>query len=290
VEEKKRHNEIYSLGDLVDGALEAHANRHIDRGVSPGWSSLEPYYRVCKGMLCLVGGYPSHGKSTFVQAMVMNVTRSQQWVWAIYSPENSPLPRYVRILASQWLGVSLSRLTADDIRQACEELADHIYIILPKENNMHLDYILSCAEKIKQSRGQLDGVVIDPWNELLAPDRGPMNETDHISMSLSKVRRFARNMDIAFFIAAHPPKPTLAPDGSFPRLNSYSFSGSSTWRSKSDQILLVYRADYEDSVTNIDVAKCRFSDIGKVGAVDLKWDWSTSTYIQLGKDDPYEVD
>ena len=59
-------------------------------GVSTGYSNLDMIYTVAEGQLTVVTGYPSHGKSNFVDQLMVNLAKHHDWKFALCSFENQP--------------------------------------------------------------------------------------------------------------------------------------------------------------------------------------------------------
>ena len=53
----------------------------IKRGVSTGWEMLDPLLRIRPGDLSVISGFPSSGKSQFLDALCLNLARDQGWVF-----------------------------------------------------------------------------------------------------------------------------------------------------------------------------------------------------------------
>ena len=94
---------IYGISDLTDEINKLYHDG-FKRGVSTGFRSLDEFYTVKGGELTLVTGIPSHGKSEFVDALMMNISQSESWRFGIYSPENQPLERHAAKLIEKHTG------------------------------------------------------------------------------------------------------------------------------------------------------------------------------------------
>src|SRR5262249_49127518 len=92
----------------IQGILEVHKEaadvqllyeQGLPRGVSTGLSLIDPYYTVKPGELTLVTGIPSHGKSEWLDWLMVQLATLQGWAFAVCSPENFPLSRHISKLA-----------------------------------------------------------------------------------------------------------------------------------------------------------------------------------------------
>lgn len=127
------------------------------------------------------------------------------------------------------------------------------------------------------------GLIIDPWNEM---DHVYQNETEtqYISRTLSRVRRFARKHDVHIWFIAHPHK--LIKDKETQQYappTMYEISGGAHWRNKADMGLCVYRPDLTKSDTEVHVQKVRFRECGKVGVVRFSYVPETGQYFEIGE-------
>jgi twinkle protein len=254
------------------------------RGEKTGWASMDDYYTVRVGEWTAVTGVPSHGKSEWLDAMMINLARDSAWDFAIFSPENQPLERHAAKLAEKvsekpfFIGIH-DRMTRTELEMAKIFLKLHFTFVLPPEGNTSVDGILGLAEHVVLKKG-IKGVVIDPWNEIDHSRPGGMTETEYTSDCLSRVRRFARLHGVHIWLVAHPTKLKKLDDGTYPVPTPYDISGSAHWRNKADNCITVYRHMDSDEV-DIHVQKIRFKEIGMIGMVTLKYDKVTGIYKEV---------
>ena len=155
----------------------------------------------------------------------------------------------------------------------------HFFFILPDEDNLSIDEVLSLA-RILVFREGIKGLVIDPWNELDHNRPMGITETEYISQALTKIRRFARTNDVHVWVVAHPTKLQKGTDGSYPVPSPYDVSGSAHWRNKADNCLSIWRdlANPSDRGVQVHVQKIRFKENGKIGMATLSYEYSTGKY------------
>ena len=144
---------------------------------------------------------------------------------------------------------------------------------------MTVDGILKLAKVLVFRKG-IKGLVIDPWNELDHSRPANLSETEYISQSLSKVRRFARNYGIHIWLIAHPTKLQKLQDGKYPLPTPYDVSGSAHWWNKADNCISVWRdlSDRQSREVQIHIQKIRFKEVGKIGNTILTYDLPTGRY------------
>jgi twinkle protein len=261
----------------------------IQRGSSTGWPTLDPYYTVRPREWTLLTGIPSHGKSSFLDNVMVNMSHLHGWKWAIFSAENLPFERHAAGLASLFAGRPFdpgprTRMSESDFKWAEAFLQVHFSWINPPEDDCTVDRILHIAGMMADHEG-IQGLVIDPWNELDHSRPGNMNETEYVSRALTKIRRFAREREVHVFLVAHPTKLQRIKNADteaniYPVPTPYDVSGSAHFRNKADNCLCVWRdVANPHTATQVHVQKVRFREIGKVGVGELHYDAPTGQFM-----------
>ncbi len=277
---------IVEAADMLEDVLDYHAHG-LPGGVSTGWSTLDTYYTVRPGELTVVTGYPSSGKSNWLDALCVQLMRTHGWRLAFCSPENYPIQRHVAGLCEKVAGLPFRewrighpQMTRPGVVQAVRYLQEHARFLAIDEEGLSVEGVLRQARAVVARFG-IRGLVVDPWNELdhTRPER--LSETEYISQALTQFRRFARAHGVHVWLVAHPAKPQL-PKGEkvYPVPTPYSISGSAHWRNKADNCLTVHREPTGDAPERVwvHVQKIRFREVGRPGVVELRWDWRTGGY------------
>jgi twinkle protein len=257
--------------------------RGIEKGVRIGaWERFSNHYRVAKGELTIVTGIPSHGKSEFMDALLVNMARDAGMRFAIYSPENYPYQIHLEKLMSKYVlkpfhdGPTKPRIDKSEISGILTWMSNKFFFVEPHEDDMSLDAILKLFDECCNK--QIDGVLIDPWNELESMRPKEMSETDYIGECLRKCRWYARHKNIAMWIVAHPQKPKKDEQGNYPVPTPYDINGSANWYNKADNCLCVYRNS--DNSVDVHVQKIKFKIRGKLGMVKFNYDIATGCYTE----------
>jgi twinkle protein len=280
--------------DLIDEVFRLYESG-LRGGVGTGWPVVDSHYRVAPGELSILTGIPGHGKSEWLDALISNLANEHGWFVGVASFENWPLEKHFSKLLEKKIGKPFGegptpRMTHEDLVNGLQWLQDHFVFFSPPEEAMTLDAILDLA-RVAVLRYGIRGLVLDPWNEIDHARPSNLTETEYISQSLSKVRRFARNHGVHVWIVAHPLKLRRREDGSYPVPTPYDISGSAHWRNKADNCLTVYREEMseEDSeekyVVQLHIQKIRFKQNGKIGAVELKWNPINGRYASIEEQD-----
>lgn len=256
-------------------------------GDKTGWPSVDAYYTICPGQLSIVTGWPGAGKSEWLDALTINLTR-QQWKFAVFSAENLPVEVHIAKLLEKWCGLPFgegvhTRISQDALAEYCDELSEAYRFITPRNDALSLRRVVEAAEKwLLEQDGRKAGLIIDPWNELEHWRTPGMSETEYISESLSFVRNWARAHNVHVWIVAHPQKMPRE-NGKLPVPRPDMISGSQHWWNKADCAVAIWRDPEQPLARTVDVIvqKVRFKHIGKPGVVSLNYDRITGRYSEL---------
>jgi len=265
--------------DQIENEIEDLYNNGHAQTFSTGFKYLDYHYTVRPGEMTVWTGYTGHGKSEFLDQLLINLYQLHGWAFGICSLENFPVKNHVSKLISKITGKAFfegDRMTAPERDQAIESLKDHFYFIYPED--VTINSILATAKQLIYQKG-INGVVIDPYNELEHKRPKNLTETEYISEFLSKVRRFARDNEIHVWIVAHPKKPDqeikTAP-------GLYQITGSANWANKADNGISIFRNMVNDQV-EIHIKKIRCKEIGKIGQVNFRYEMQSGKYYEVTK-------
>ena len=248
------------------------------KGSSTGYSSVDQLYTVVAGQLTVVTGYPSSGKSNFVDQIMVNLAKAEDWKFAICSFENSPeihISRLIEIYMGKRFFDGASRMSEDEFKHGLSWVQDH-FVFLTSESSepATVDSIIERA-RIAVARWGVRGMVIDPYN-YIDMGKNSMSETEAISNMLTRVQQFAKTSAGHVFFVAHPAKITRS-GVDLPRPDGMSISGSMAWWAKADCGITVHRVKQD---TQIAVWKCRYRWVGSTGECLLDYDRITGTYLE----------
>lgn len=268
------------LVDLYDKGLSS--------GLGTGWDALDPYLSISPGMLYVVTGIPGSGKSTWLDALLMNVTRDYGWKGAIASFEN-PIPIHLAKFVSLYTGKPFAhgkpgRADKQEIEDALDWIDDHMMFLAQDGEPPTVANIIDRLTAAVQRMG-VRWAVIDPFNFIkLSTDGQMMSETSSINEMLAAFKVFATTHDIALFLVAHPSKPPSSAGNDWVP-SGYNISGSANWYNRADFGITVQRLPHSSKVH---VWKCRFTHLGKIGSEDLVFQPDTGRYFEAN--DPAAFD
>lgn len=254
----------------------------LPKGESTGWVSVDKHYTVLPGMLTVVTGWPGSGKSEWVDALTMNLAE-RGWRFLMASFENQPTRFHLAKLLEKHVRLPFGngptqRMTEDQIADGMEWVNKH-YAFLDYETAISVFDVQEAAMHWQIEGGGKCGLIIDPWNELEHARPSNQTETEYISDTLRKLRRFARATEMHVWIVAHPQKLQRDQSGKLPIPRPDSISGSQHWWNKADYAVTVHRDQMEGSQeVEIHVQKVRWKHTGQVGFVTLKYDRVTGRY------------
>ncbi|MHB8272766.1 hypothetical protein [Bradyrhizobium sp.] len=276
---------IITLSDLAEEITTLHQTG-LPRGYSTGWPSIDELYTVAPGFWTVITGIPSHGKSTWMDCLMLNLIR-QGWKFIVYSPENQPHALHAAHLIEKFSERPFrhgyyNALEPTDIAEAVCTLDGSIRLLAFDGGAAFpsLNTVMFTAHEIMEewTDGPI-GIVVDPWNELDHAPIAGLSETQMINHELMLWRQWIRDhgKQAHGFIIAHPQKPQRGKNGTLSDVGLYDINGSAAWYNKSDVGVIVRRKE-EEFVTEVDVEKCRFRHLGKKGSAFLTFNPGTGTY------------
>lgn len=270
---------VKDVADLWAAVFDLHAGPE-QSGAEIGWECARGVFNVEPGQMTVVTGVPSHGKSTFIDAVRVNLFKLHGWPSAAFSPENWPAEQHLSKLAEMYAGRNFYEMTEDELFGVMCEVRPAFYFIQPDKDDemMTVDVILSRAKALVYREG-IKVLLIDPWNEVENAIPNGQREDQYLSVQLAKIRRFARVNAVHVFLIAHPRNLEKNKQGNYPPPTAYDIAGGAMWRNKADNILCVYRPDIKSGGTEVFVQKIRFRRNGKAGErMQFKFHVGTSTY------------
>jgi twinkle protein len=254
-------------------------------GLKPGCDISIPSFNELltfdPGYLTVVTGIPNHGKSEFLDQIMVDLSTKHGWRFGIFSPENYPLQLHFSKIASKIIGQSFNSMEDHKIIQAMDYYRDNFMYIVPKDDNSVESIIEHAIQLVK--RYGINGLVIDAWNKL--DHDYSSNETTYIGKQLDLIINFAHKYGVHIFVVAHPTK-MQRDKGNGPYLvpTLYDMAGSAHFFNKSHNGISVYRHFFEDGTSSpeVFVQKVKFKHWGRQGSVSLQYDIDSGRFYQPG--------
>lgn len=273
--------------------VEALWDRGLPRGDKTGWRSVDEFYSVVPGQLTVITGWPSSGKSEWLDALLINLF-FQGWYTAIFSAENRPVSLHLAKMLEKLSGKPFGpgpteRLTREEAGDLTENELNTKFVFLDSQagQGLSVEEVLESAEqwltiarKTVSKERMKRALVIDPWNELEHWRPVNLSETEYVSKTLSSVRNWARSNNVHVFLVAHPRNMRRNDGGKLPVPTPDMISGSQHWWNKADCAITVHREQGENPSDEVEIhiQKVRFKHVGKQGLVVLRYDRVTGRY------------
>lgn len=277
---------LYTSGDIVT-RLTTLYEKGFRRGDSTGFLSLDPLYTVRPCEFTIVTGMPGSGKSTWLDAMMVNLNQLKGWKIAYCSPETWPVERHSAAIMEKIVRKPFDRDTKHSKRMNYKEFLDvadkidyNFFFTEPIEEKMSVPSILEIMQAAIDRHG-VNGIVLDPWNEIESHRPTDISETEYISKALGMMRRFTRQNNVHLWLVAHPMKMRRKDDGSYPVPRMYDIAGSAHFYNKADNGISIHRPDPTMPVVDVYVQKIRFREVGRLGSARLKYIYDCGCYKDL---------
>ena len=225
-----------------------------------GWPDLSDHYKISKGQVSVVTGIPSHGKSTFLDNLAINMVSDHKWKVMFFSPENLPIEKHVFKI--------LRMIDFNDKDKGLDWIEKSMFFLSPHPDKRTLRNILYSVKDV-------DLFILDPWNELESARPKDKSETEYIGDCLKLIKAHAVMNDMHIIVAAHPTKLQKTDNGTYPVPTLYDISGSANWYNKADIGFAVYRqhpGGIMDPKTEVYIQKIRHQpENGKLGKVTFRY-------------------
>lgn len=246
-----------------------------------GWWTLDRHLKLFAGEFMVVTGIPSHGKSTWVLNLVVNLAEKHGWRSAIFSPEMPTVPHMRDKLRRIKLRKRPLDLEWERTVEADQWINDNLVFIDADpggrdDEDFDLEWIILRATDAVMRHG-VRVLVIDPWNEIDHARLRGESETDYIGRSIRSLKRFGQQYGVAVIVIAHPSK-EVAKDGKARSPTLYDITGSAHFFNKCDHGIIVDRPDPSLDESTIRIAKVRFDETGDKGQVRMKFDRESSRF------------
>lgn len=258
-----------SLQKFMDDINEFY-EKGVERGISTGFKNIDEFYTVRKRELTIFTGIPNHGKSEFLDMILMKLAFKHKWKFAIFSPENEPIEEHFKKLAEKYIAkpfFGYNRMSREEKGAAWDFIRQHFFWVIPKKRS--LEEILSTVEYLRRKK-LIDGVILDPMNQIEHFRPPHLREDEYIGMCLTKMRTFIKKTNLAFWLVVHPRKMGKTDSGKQDVPTPYDLKGSSEYYAMADNIITVWRdilATDEDEKAKCEIYshKIRFKATGRAG-------------------------
>ncbi len=150
-------------------------------------------------------------------------------------------------------------MSETELRKALNFIKQHFFYVNPSSAATP-DAILDIVKQLIKQHG-INGVIIDPFNQLDSNQKSFQREDQYLSDVLTKFKRFACEYDLNFIVIAHPIKMQKDDHGEYKVPTQYDVAGGAMWNNKVDAIIVVHRprvsSDATDPFVDIHVLKIK---------------------------------
>lgn len=269
----------------VESNLDFIFNNGLQKGATVGIPSLDKILSFKTGMLNIVTGVPSHGKTFALNYLLARLNLLHGWKIAFFSPEFYPVSTHIAQVIETLGG---QRFSSKNYTKAVydvmkEYMCKNMFWIDP--DDCDVNSVMERAKYLIRKKG-IKALVIDPFNALTDKTKKNQKQDEYISDFLQKLRWFARKFDVAVFIVLHPTKLLKLENGLYPVCDLYNCKGASEIFDKADIGLTVWRNEPED-YAEIHVTKIKFRHLGEKGKAAFKFNIQNGRYVEIA--DPDEL-
>ena len=267
----------FTAEDLREGLHQLFEEGYTS-GVELGIPNLDEIMRLETGRVLTVTGIPGHGKSDFVDEIVLRLCTRQDWRAGYFSPENTPIEYHHAKLAEKLLGHRFRKdfSTEEEFARVVDYLSQRVWHILP-DGDFTLGNVLSKARELVHRHG-IRVFVIDPYNYINHQIPAGMTETGYIGSFMNSLARFARLNSCLVILVAHPRKMNKQYGTQKTEVPTmYDINGSANFFNMTDYGIVVDRQD-EMGIVYIHVEKTRFRNFGTKGNAAFCYDVTNGRY------------
>lgn len=248
-------------------------------GAKIGIPSFDKIISFKVGLLCVVTGIPSHGKTFALNFILSKLNLIHDWKIAFFSPEFYPIYEHIGQILETLGGKRFIRENYNT--QEYEVMKDYVcrnfFWLDPDDTDV--SSVMERAKYLVKKKG-IKALVIDPFNALIDKNKQGVRQDEYISDFLQQLRWFARKYAVAVFLVMHPTKMTKLDNGLYPVCDLYNCKGASEVFDKADIGLTAWRNEQEN-YNEIHVTKVKFRHLGEKGHATFKFNINNGRYVEI---------
>lgn len=281
-------NDVIYGKDTIDESLKIYYFGY-ESAETTGISQIDRLFKWKRGELTVLTGIGNHGKSTFLNFLMLNKSVKDGTKWAVFSPENFPAHEYYHDLTEMILGCACnptnpSRPDEATYRSIYDFVSEHFFYIYPKELSPSPEYIKSRFLELI-IKNKVSGCAIDPYNQM-SNDYSRVGGRDdkYLETFLADCSRFAMTNNLFFTIVCHPHKLQKNNSGGYDAPDVFDLAGGAMWNNKADNILTYHRpnrhSDPLDPTCEIYTRKVRRQKVvGEIGMESFHYNFRSRRFI-----------
>ena len=273
--------------DKVKEQMESNYLHGAKKGETTGVDHIDKVFKWMKGFTYVFAGYANHGKSEFLNYLMLMKSLKDGYKWAVFTPEGHTPDTFYDNLIHMYSGQTTdhrsgNQITRSEYWKAANFIKEHFYYIYPKKE--HSAENINAIFKYLIDHEGVDGCVIDPYNQLSFDSSG--TEYLQIRNFLQTQRRFYIENNVIGIIVAHPKNPNPNDNGSIDPPQVYQISGGAEWNNKSDVIMTYHRPNFYSDITD---TSCIFGtkkikrqkDMALPGDINMMFDRKKNRFLFL---------
>lgn len=250
----------------------------LQKGQELGFAPLDNIITWETGLMCVIHGTPSSGKSELTDDICCRLNIQAGWKTVFWSPENLPIKRHYAKIYERLVGNRFKESeTGAEFWNTYEHINDNFFWVNPDSTNNLQEVLDKFLHFIKVKGVKI--VVLDPLNMVAAG-------LDYMQQDLiiAEMAKFARVHNVLFILVAHPRK--LDKDKStklYSMPSPYEIAGSSGIYNRSGYIIGMLRVQDLETLAflpQVEIAtqKIKFKQHGKQDLIKLDYTFLNGRY------------
>lgn len=274
------------MGDLETFYLKGH-----QKGYGIGLSEFDNIFTTYTKQFIVVTGFPSSGKSDFVDQMCVGYNMLHSFKVAYASTENFPAYLHVDKIVRKFYGMKPDSddVTKERWRRVVRYVSKNFFHI-NYDDGYDLEKVLKKAEELVKRKG-IRVLVIDPYNKVRYKAGKNLGINDYTNEYLNLIDSFSKKHDVITIVVAHPTKPEKI-DGKLQPPTFYDVKGGGEFYDMSPHGILVHRDRTDEGMSSnqvmIKVLKVKFANLGVNDAhCNFAWNVNNGRYDRIIDGEPF---
>jgi twinkle protein len=205
---------------------------------------LDENFTFKRGDVTGIVGIPNHGKSKWIEQLLLVKTVKEGLKWAFFSPESYPADEFFDGLIESLIGKSVDQrrtnvMSIEEYMYGIDFIDKHFYYVYP-EGEQSIQEIEANFQYLIDEHG-VSGFVIDPHNQVDHDKKLGERDDEFLSRYCKSRKRFATENQIYYFMVIHPPKLKKEASKDYDAPDIYDMNGGAMFANKLDNIITVHR-------------------------------------------------
>jgi len=280
---------VVTAEDVMDDLENFYLNGH-QKGFGVGLPEFDNIFTTYTKQFIVVTGFPSSGKSDFVDQMCVGYNMLHSFKVAYASTENFPAYLHVDKIVRKYYGMrpDTEDVVSDKWRRVVRHVSKNFFHI-NYEDGYDLEKVLQKAEELVKRKG-IRVLVIDPYNKVRYKKGQKLGINDYTNEYLNLIDNFCKKHDVLVILVAHPTKPEKI-DGRLQRPTFYDVKGGGEFYDMSPHGILVHRERTDEGMSSnlvtIKVLKVKFANLGiNDGECMFAWNVNNGRYDKVINGEP----